>query len=165
MMGEPGNEPASRGRHVSVRPSRVRSSQPPGSVTTEVEKSTASRISESGEVKGVCPESAPLAPRNKNFGDVPILSIRAQAKRKMRYRRAWTDTPGSQTVSSRSTALEQPGERRVSWKRKRPSTTYQRKRRTSDEFLSWDRDRFSDETANPRGVKVPTVRRPRKEKH
>ena len=103
IMGEPGNEPALRGRHVSVRPSRVRFSQPPGSVTTEVEKSTARRISESGEVKGVCPESAPLAPRNKNFGAEPILSIRAQATWKMRYRRAWTDTPGSQTVSSRST--------------------------------------------------------------
>ena len=159
-MGEPGNDPTLRGRHESVRPSRVRSSQPPGSVTTEVEQSTARRISESGEVKGVCPESAPLAPRNKNFGDVPILSIRAQAKWKMRNRRAWTDTPGSQTVSSCSTALEQPGVRRVSWLCKQSSTAYQPKRRTSDEFLSWDRDRISDETANPRGVKVPTVRRP-----
>ncbi len=157
-MGEPGNVPASRGRHASVRPSRVRFSQPPGSVTTEVEKSTERRISESGEVKGVCPESAPLAPRNMNFGNVPILSIRAQAKRKMRYRRAWTDTPGSQTVSSRSTTVEQPGVRRVSWLCKQSSTAYQPKRRWSDELLSWDRDWFSDETANPRGVKVPTVR-------
>lgn len=72
---------------MSVRPSRVRSSQPPGSVTTKVEESTERRISESGEVKGVCPESAPLAPRNMILEKEPILSNRAQAKRKMRYRR------------------------------------------------------------------------------
>ena len=29
-----------------------------------------------------------------------------------------------------------------------------------DDRTSWDRDRFSEETANPRGVKDPTVRRP-----
>jgi hypothetical protein len=101
---------------MSVRPSRVRFSQPPGSDTTEVEQSTERRISESGEVKGVCPESAPLAPRDMILENEPILSNRAQAKRKMRYRRAWTVTPGSQTASSRSTTLEQPGVRRVSWK-------------------------------------------------
>jgi hypothetical protein len=78
IMGEPGNEPALIGRHASVRPSRVRSSQPPGSVTTEVEQSTARRISESGEVKGVCPESATLAPRNKNF--VAELSVISKIK-------------------------------------------------------------------------------------
>ncbi len=150
---------------MSVRPSRVRFSQPPGSVTTEVEQSTERRISESGEVKGVCPESAPLAPRDMILENEPILSNRAQAKRKMRYRRAWTVTPGSQTASSHSTTLEQPGVRRVSWKRKRPSTAYQRKRRTSEELLSRDRGRYSCEAANPRGVKAPTVRRPRKEKH
>ena len=99
---------------MSVRPSRVRFSQPPGSVTTEVEQSTERRISESGEVKGVCPESAPLAPRDMILEKEPILSNRAQAKRKMRYRRAWTVTLGSQTASSRSTTLEQPGVRRVS---------------------------------------------------
>lgn len=152
---------------MSVRPSRVRFSQPPGSVTTEVEQSTERRISESGEVKGVCPESAPLAPRDMILENEPILSNRAQAKRKMRYYygRAWTDTPGSQTASSHSTTLEQPGVRRVSWKRKRPSTAYQRKRRTSEELLSRDRGRYSCEAANPRGVKAPTVRQPRREKH
>ncbi len=32
-------------------------------------------------------------------------------------------------------------------------------------FPYWDGNRFSDETANPRGVKVPALKRPWEEKH
>ncbi len=32
-------------------------------------------------------------------------------------------------------------------------------------FPYWDGNRFSDETANPRGVKVPALERPWKKKH
>ncbi|MEE8402114.1 MAG: hypothetical protein V3R93_00005, partial [Candidatus Hydrothermarchaeaceae archaeon] len=57
-------------------------------------------VSESSEVKGVCPESEPKPRENRNFGSVPIPYGRSQAKRASRNRQVATDTPGSQTASS-----------------------------------------------------------------
>jgi hypothetical protein len=62
------------------RPSWVRFSQPPGSVSTQAVLGDF----ESSEVKGVCPESDPQPREVLYFGKVLILYELAQAKRKVR---------------------------------------------------------------------------------